>query len=416
MEAAAAFAASNMSDERAALEALLFDDHGQPLHDLALKTALHRGLAAVVGMDDTAAAFAKHSQGQRTRSVCGALWKRGSIAYRCLDCEVDPTSAICAECFHGGVHAGHDYRIVHTSSGCCDCGEPTAWKASGFCKHHGVETDANGKRLFQPRLPAALMASLATLLDVICARLQVEVEAAMVVGLPTPAAKLSVGTEQLFRGAQQGSIRDIDKGLKNNADVNAKDGSQFQTTALHWAAQGGHVPIVKKLLAAGASVTAVNAYRQTALQCAVFEGNIKVTELLLSANADPTHQDLVRRVGPEPVCVVEPVRVAEPVCASRTTCEDLAVVASFTHACCTVHRSPVLVVPCTWARCLARHSRWRSARSHATSASCSSCCAQPTGRRPRRARTPPPLPPPPPPPSLPPPPPAPPAPVAASFR
>ena len=59
-----------------------------------------------------------------------------------------------------------------------------------------------------------------------------------------------------------------------------QDGSAFQTTALHWAAQGGHVAAVRKLLEAGASVNCTNAYRQTALQCCVFEGHLRTAELV----------------------------------------------------------------------------------------------------------------------------------------
>lgn len=35
----------------------------------------------------------------RSQSVCNKAWKRGSIAYRCLDCEVDPSAAVCPGCF-----------------------------------------------------------------------------------------------------------------------------------------------------------------------------------------------------------------------------------------------------------------------------------------------------------------------------
>lgn len=35
-----------------------------------------------------------------------------------------------------GNHEGHDYALITTSSGMCDCGDPDSWKESGFCKHH----------------------------------------------------------------------------------------------------------------------------------------------------------------------------------------------------------------------------------------------------------------------------------------
>jgi hypothetical protein len=245
----------------------------------ALKTALHQCLAKTIGTEDAKPFFESLSEnGQRKQSVCGAVWRRGSIAYRCLDCEVDPTSAVCAECFQEGEHSGHDYRIVHTSSGCCDCGEPTAWKPSGFCKHHGVTFSPDGTALYLPRLPADLKKKLVLLLKVVCKRMRREVRSAMQAREKRmPSAELSEGSELIFKGAQQGLLGAVQEGLRKGADANAKDGSQFRTTALHWAAQGGHAPIVRLLLSAGAAVNATNAYRQTALQCAVFEGHTQAT-------------------------------------------------------------------------------------------------------------------------------------------
>ncbi|XP_023771470.2 E3 ubiquitin-protein ligase PRT6 [Lactuca sativa] len=74
------------------------------------------------------------------RGVCGAVWGHNDIAYRCRTCEHDPTCAICVPCFQNGNHKDHDYSIIYTGGGCCDCGDVTAWKRSGFCsKHKGAE-------------------------------------------------------------------------------------------------------------------------------------------------------------------------------------------------------------------------------------------------------------------------------------
>ncbi|KAJ7961419.1 E3 ubiquitin-protein ligase PRT6 [Quillaja saponaria] len=74
------------------------------------------------------------------RGVCGAVWGQNDIAYRCRTCEHDPTCAICVPCFENGNHKGHDYFVIYTGGGCCDCGDVTAWKHEGFCsKHKGVE-------------------------------------------------------------------------------------------------------------------------------------------------------------------------------------------------------------------------------------------------------------------------------------
>ncbi|KAL9150429.1 hypothetical protein ABFS82_12G167600 [Erythranthe guttata] len=82
--------------------------------------------------------LAKMSANQR--GVCGAVWGSRDIAYRCRTCEHDPTCAICVPCFENGNHKDHDYSIIYTGGGCCDCGDITAWKRRGFCsKHKGAE-------------------------------------------------------------------------------------------------------------------------------------------------------------------------------------------------------------------------------------------------------------------------------------
>ncbi|KAJ0244065.1 hypothetical protein HA466_0200230 [Hirschfeldia incana] len=74
------------------------------------------------------------------RGVCGSVWGHNDIAYRCRTCENDPTCAICVPCFQNGNHSSHDYSIIYTGGGCCDCGDETAWKQEGFCsKHKGSE-------------------------------------------------------------------------------------------------------------------------------------------------------------------------------------------------------------------------------------------------------------------------------------
>jgi hypothetical protein len=82
--------------------------------------------------------LSKMSVGQR--GVCGAVWGNSDVAYRCRTCEHDPTCAICVPCFQNGNHEHHDYSIIYTGGGCCDCGDITAWKRDGFCsKHKGAE-------------------------------------------------------------------------------------------------------------------------------------------------------------------------------------------------------------------------------------------------------------------------------------
>ncbi|XP_043711855.1 E3 ubiquitin-protein ligase PRT6-like [Telopea speciosissima] len=94
------------------------------------------------------------------RGVCGAVWGLNDIAYRCRTCELDQTCAICVPCFQNGNHKDHDYSIMYTGGGCCDCGDVTAWKREGFCsKHKGTEQ-------IQP-LPEKIAKSVGLVLDVL---------------------------------------------------------------------------------------------------------------------------------------------------------------------------------------------------------------------------------------------------------
>ncbi|XP_038696647.1 E3 ubiquitin-protein ligase PRT6-like [Tripterygium wilfordii] len=96
------------------------------------------------------------------RGVCGAVWGNNDIAYRCRTCENDPTCAICVPCFQNGNHKDHDYSIIYTSGGCCDCGDVTAWKHEGFCSKH------KGTEVIKP-LPEELASSVGPVFDVLLA-------------------------------------------------------------------------------------------------------------------------------------------------------------------------------------------------------------------------------------------------------
>ncbi|KAK4766943.1 hypothetical protein SAY86_014694 [Trapa natans] len=92
------------------------------------------------------------------RGVCDAVWANNDIAYRCRTCEQDSTCAICVPCFENGNHKDHDYSTIYTGSGCCDCGDITAWKREGFCSSH------KGAEQIKP-LPPEIAKSVQPVLD-----------------------------------------------------------------------------------------------------------------------------------------------------------------------------------------------------------------------------------------------------------
>ena len=81
--------------------------------------------------------FKKLNQSAGARSRCGAVWNGQHVAYRCTTCGVSPSSCMCVDCFNAGDHEGHDFFVYRSDyGGCCDCGDPSTWQPSGFCKKH----------------------------------------------------------------------------------------------------------------------------------------------------------------------------------------------------------------------------------------------------------------------------------------
>jgi len=75
------------------------------------------------------------------KSLCAKSLNGKDIAWKCEDCEKDPTCIICNECFEKGNHKGHWVRMQRGVAGCCDCGDPTAWDPNGFCCDHKGYTE-----------------------------------------------------------------------------------------------------------------------------------------------------------------------------------------------------------------------------------------------------------------------------------
>ncbi len=68
---------------------------------------------------------------------CGYVFKQNDIAWNCRTCQTDSTCVLCDTCFHASDHEGHDVYFHRTSpGGCCDCGDPEAWRIEGCCPNH----------------------------------------------------------------------------------------------------------------------------------------------------------------------------------------------------------------------------------------------------------------------------------------
>lgn len=86
-----------------------------------------------VNWDITVRQIQQNSQGM---GVCAKVLRAGDVAWKCEDCEKDPTCIVCSDCFEKSNHKGHRVWLKTNVSGCCDCGDPDAWAESGFCTDH----------------------------------------------------------------------------------------------------------------------------------------------------------------------------------------------------------------------------------------------------------------------------------------
>ncbi|XP_047101632.1 ankyrin-2-like [Schistocerca piceifrons] len=98
---------------------------------------------------------------------------------------------------------------------------------------------------------------------------------------------------KLFEAAWQGAVGELRALVAAGADVLAKDGGcGWDGTALHCAAQHGHVEAARFLVGAGAAVDARDVDQRTPMHFAAENGHAAVVEVLLAASADPNATDL----------------------------------------------------------------------------------------------------------------------------
>ena len=114
----------------------LFFPLGDPARNKTLK--LREAQGAVEGAEYTEAARGK---------ACGHIFKQGEASYACRTCSADDTCCLCSKCFDSTDHTGHMVRISISpgNSGCCDCGDPEAWRKPMFCTIHSMWEDSEAR-------------------------------------------------------------------------------------------------------------------------------------------------------------------------------------------------------------------------------------------------------------------------------
>ncbi|XP_066593276.1 E3 ubiquitin-protein ligase UBR2 [Prorops nasuta] len=92
------------------------------------------------------------SQMDNPPSVCARVFKLGEPTYSCRECSIDLTCVLCVECFKQSAHRNHKYKMgTSNGGGCCDCGDPEAWKKEPSCTVHLAGTQA--KESDEKKLP-----------------------------------------------------------------------------------------------------------------------------------------------------------------------------------------------------------------------------------------------------------------------
>ncbi|KAA8909491.1 hypothetical protein FN846DRAFT_942436 [Sphaerosporella brunnea] len=108
---------------------------------------------------------------------CGHIFKSGEATYRCKTCSLDDTCVLCSKCFESSDHEGHTVYVMVSpgNSGCCDCGDPEAWRIPVKCAIHTaiydeatpMDTDSPSQQL-PPDLFRSIRSTIARVLDYIC--------------------------------------------------------------------------------------------------------------------------------------------------------------------------------------------------------------------------------------------------------
>ncbi|KAI0540764.1 hypothetical protein GGR58DRAFT_459881 [Xylaria digitata] len=118
---------------------------------------------------------AEYTEAARGKA-CGHIFRAGEATYGCKTCSTDDTCCLCSKCFHATDHTGHMVRISISpgNSGCCDCGDPEAWKLPMFCtihsEHDKERIKGKGKEaaLLPDDLVTNIRMTVSRVLDFIC--------------------------------------------------------------------------------------------------------------------------------------------------------------------------------------------------------------------------------------------------------
>lgn len=100
----------------------------------------------------------------------------------------------------------------------------------------------------------------------------------------------------LFEAAERGVVSFIVRQVERNIEYDINQRDKFQRTALHWAAEMGHVEAVETLLDYGCDVNAKECNGRTAMHLAAREGLDAVLRALVE-NSDKAQREVLSNQG-----------------------------------------------------------------------------------------------------------------------
>lgn len=113
-------------------------------------------------------------------SVCGHVFKASEPTYSCRDCSVDSTCVLCVTCFKQSPHRNHKYKMSSScGGGCCDCGDPEAWKRDHACTAHAAARDGADSAVITERVRERTALVMEAVLQYCIQSLRIETDASL---------------------------------------------------------------------------------------------------------------------------------------------------------------------------------------------------------------------------------------------
>ena len=94
--------------------------------------------------------FLKKVKRHNKPGKCSNIWFERSTVYRCHTCGLSPSMVLCSECFETEKHAGHDYHMILSWQGICDCGDADFLFPSMFCSEALIKVPELPKLVYYP--------------------------------------------------------------------------------------------------------------------------------------------------------------------------------------------------------------------------------------------------------------------------